>query len=278
MASKFNAGTTGKMFTMEASASNARTMEVMERYLQEKGIISAIEKARRPAFDVSDLFKPDGGGGSSSGGRTEAPQQGSDSQASTIEANDFTRLAGDSMAALALLPVRPGDLITASYINAMVDALLGVHRRLAHVEDYLAGLGGAPGEDEAPEEDTDDEKPLAIRAGVYLVGEDGRAIGVVTGANLERADAWAVASSTLATAKRKAVEVVGEGNTRAFLFASDARGGILAGAAAPVLFALANKDVLASKRLVAATGRTQQLLAKALKAKDASLALEFGGK
>jgi hypothetical protein len=269
MASRFNAGTTGKSFVREVSGSNARTMEVMERYLREKGVISAVEKARQPGRGFGEMFDP--------GDRAPAPEQESSSDAITAEA-EFTRLAGEALAALALQPVKPGDLITAGYINAMVDALLSVHRRLAHVEDYLAGLGGAPGEDEAPEEDTDDEKPLAIRAGVYLVGEDGSAIGVVTGANLERADAWAVAGSTLATAKRKGVEVVGEGNTRAFLFASDARGGILAGAGAPVLFALSKKDVLASKRLDAATGRTQQLLARALKAKDASIALEFGGK
>ena len=278
MASKFNAGTSGKMFTMDNRASNARTMEVMERYLQEKGVISAIEKARQPGFDVSDLFKPDGGGGTS-GGRTEAPQQGADSQASTIEANDFTRLAGDSMAALALLPVRPGDLITASYINAMVDALLGVHRRLAHVEDYLANLGGAPGEDEAPEEETDDEKPLAIRAAAYLVGEDGSGIGVLTGANLERADAWAIGASNAATAKRTALQVVGDGNSRAFLFAAGGRGRLpFVGSADPLVFALAKKEVLVSKRMNPATGATAKLLAKALKAKDASLALEFGGK
>ncbi|WP_310497042.1 hypothetical protein [Sandarakinorhabdus sp.] len=187
---------------------------------------------------------------------------------------DFTRVTGVAMVDLAINPVRPGDLITAAYMNGLVDGMLSLHRRLVAVEDFLEGQDGGDTNDE-PE---DTETGIKLSRAIFALTDDGSAIGVFYGENLDKVPTYAVAASRLGTAKRKDVQTVGDATGRAFLFSAE-RGmiGDIGGALktdGPVLLAMKGNNPLASRTMVAAQDETRAILLRALKAKDPAKALQ----
>lgn len=87
-----------------------------------------------------------------------APQQGSSSAAQTS--------AGSLIATLARTRVRPGDLITAAYMDSLVDALLELNRRLSALENaepVSPPVVGTPPA-QPPKEDSTIPPPVIVSA------------------------------------------------------------------------------------------------------------------